>query len=536
MIPSYKLNLFLDKMPGIITKYINTIIKSLFYLKYCKIKALLNLNLLFSRGNRMSSNHSQAKNHSLKRKFKARHMAMIAIGGSIGTGLFVASGETISTAGPGGALIAYIVMGLMVYLLMQSLGEMSTYLPISGSFGEYGSRFISPSFGFAVGWNYWYNWAITVAAELAAAALVMKFWCPDIPGWIWSAIFLIILFVLNSFSALGYGESEFWFAIIKVITVIVFLILGVLVIFGILGGNSPGFDNWTIKDAPFVNGGFGILAVFMVAGFSFQGTEMVAVAAGEAKDPEKNIPRAIKKIFWRILLFYIGAIIVIGFLIPYTDPNLLKVGVTDISVSPFTLVFHRAGIAAAAAVMNAVILTSVLSAGTSGLYVSTRTLYALAKSGQAPKFLAKVNKRGIPMAALVITTIIGAACFMSSLVGDGNAYAWLINASGLAGFITWMGIAWSHWKFRKAYIAQGRKLKDLPFKAKFYPAGPIIALIMCAIVILGQGYDALFTLHDFKALISSYIGLPLFFLLWIGHKLITRAPVIDPKTANLSRK
>lgn len=471
----------------------------------------------------------------LHRKLRARHMAMIAIGGAIGTGLFVASGETISTAGPGGALIAYVVIGLMVYLLMQSLGEMSTYLPVAGSFGEYGSRFISPSFGFAIGWNYWYNWAITVAAELAAAALVMKFWFPTVPGWIWSAIFLAILFGLNALSALGYGESEFWFALIKVAAVILFLILGVLTIFGVMGGTSPGFSNWTVGEAPFVGGGMGILAVFMVAGFSFQGTEMVAVAAGEAQDPEKNIPRAIRTIFWRILLFYIGAIAVIGFLIPYTDPNLLRAGVEDISVSPFTLVFERAGIAAAAAVMNAVILTSVLSAGTSGLYVSTRTLYALAQRGQAPRFLGRTNKRGVPMAALIATTLIGAACFMSSLVGDGNAYVWLVSASGLAGFITWMGVAWSHWKFRRAYVAQGNDPKDLPFRAKFYPAGPVVALIMCTVVILGQGYDAIFGSHDFTALISSYIGLPLFFGLWVVHKLVAKAPKVDPKTADLAR-
>lgn len=477
-----------------------------------------------------------ADENTLKRGLRARHMTMIAIGGAIGTGLFVASGETISTAGPGGALVAYTVIGLMVYLLMQSLGEMSTYLPSSGSFGEYGTRYVSPSFGFAMGWNYWYNWAITVAAELAAAALVMKFWFPGVPGWLWSAGFLAILVGINALAVRGYGESEFWFALIKVVAVVVFLILGVLTIVGILGGTSPGVENWVTGDAPFVGGFGGILAVFMIAGFSFQGTEMVAVAAGEAEDPEKNIPRAIRTIFWRILLFYIGAIIVIGFLIPYTDPNLLRTGISDISVSPFTLVFERAGIAAAAAVMNAVILTSVLSAGTSGLYVSTRMLYSLAHTGQAPKFLAKVSKKGVPLPALIATTLVGAACFMSSLIGDGNAYVWLVSASGLAGFITWMGVAWAHWKFRKAYVAQGNDPQDLPFRAKFFPAGPIIALIMCTVVIIGQGYESLFGTHDFKALISSYLGLPLFFGLWGIHKLVTKAPAVNPSTADLSRK
>lgn len=474
-------------------------------------------------------------NNSLKRGLHGRHLTMISIGGAIGTGLFVASGETISTAGPGGALLAYGIIGLMVYMLMQSLGEMATYLPVAGSFGEYGARFISPSFGFAIGWNYWFNWAITVAAELAAAALVMKFWFPYTPGWIWSAVFLTILVGLNILSARAYGESEFWFALIKVITVLAFLALGILMIMGVLGGKSPGFENWTVGEAPFVGGGMGILSIFMVAGFSFQGTEIVGVTAGEARDPERTVPRAIRTIFWRILLFYIGAIAVIGFLIPYTDPNLLQADISDISVSPFTLVFHRAGIAAAAAVMNAVILTSVLSAGNSGLYASTRMLYALAWRGSAPKFLRITNARGVPMYALIATTIVGAACFISSLIGDGRAYVWLVNASGLAGFITWVGVAWSHLKFRRAFVAQGHDPAELPYRARFYPFGPILALAMCLVVIVGQNYEALIGEGNFVELLSSYIGLPLFLALWLGHRVSTGSRGVKPEEADLSR-
>lgn len=475
------------------------------------------------------------EDNSLKRGLHSRHLTMISIGGAIGTGLFVASGETISTAGPGGALLAYAIIGIMVYMLMQSLGEMATYLPVAGSFGEYGARFVSPSFGFAIGWNYWFNWAITVAAELAASALVMKFWFPDTPGWIWSGIFLVILVSFNILSARAYGESEFWFALIKVVTVVAFLILGVLMILGILGGSSPGFENWTAGEAPFVGGGMGILAIFMVAGFSFQGTEIVGVTAGEARDPQKTVPLAIRTIFWRILLFYIGAIVVIGFLIPYTDPNLLQADVSDISVSPFTLVFHRAGIAAAAGVMNAVILTSVLSAGNSGLYASTRMLYALAWRGSAPKFLRVTNARGVPVYALMATTAVGAVCFISSLMGDGRAYVWLVNASGLAGFITWVGVAWSHLRFRKAFVAQGHDPAELPYRAKFYPFGPILALTMCLVVIVGQNYEALLGGGNIIELLSSYVGLPLFFALWIGHRIATGSRGVRPDEADLSR-
>lgn len=485
----------------------------------------------------MSSSPPEAQ--QLRRSLKARHMYMIAIGGSIGTGLFVASGATVANAGPGGALLAYALIGFMVFLLMQSLGEMATYIPLAGSFGEYARRFVSPSFGFAIGWNYWYNWAITVAAELAAAALVMKYWAPNTPGWIWSAIFLAILFGLNALSARAYGEGEFWFALIKVAVVIFFLVLGVLMIFGILGGPSPGFSNWTLSNgeqsAPFVNGAAGVLGVFMIAGFSFQGTELVAVAAGEAEDPDRNVPKAIRTVFIRILLFYIGAIAVIGFLIPFTDPRLLDSAEDNIAVAPFTLVFDNAGVLAAAAIMNAVILTSILSAGNSGLYASTRMLYALAESGQAPKLFSKLNSRGVPIPALIATTAIGALCFISSLIGDGAAYTWLINASGLAGFITWMGIAWCHYKFRRAFLAQGHSVDELPFKAIFFPLGPIVALLMCAFIVAGQNLEVYTGNIDLGTLISAYVGLPLFLALWWGHKLVTKAPKVDPMEADLRR-
>ncbi|MPB50252.1 amino acid permease [Campylobacter fetus] len=478
--------------------------------------------------------------HKLKRGMNSRHLNMIAIGGAIGTGLFVASGNTIATAGPGGALLAYALIGFMVYLLMQSLGEMATYMPVAGSFEEYSARFISPSFGFAIGWNYWFNCAITVAAELVAAAIVMKFWFPDVPSTLWSALFLSVIIIINYFSSGVFGESEFWFALIKVVTVLAFIILGLAMIFGIMNGHSGGFSNWTLvsdsgESAPFVNGWFGILAVFMVAGFSFQGTELVAVAAGEAKNPEKSIPKAINAIFWRILLFYIFAIAIIGTLVPFTDPNLLRNDETDIAQSPFTMVFNRAGIAFAASVMNAVIFTAIFSAGNSWLYSSTRMLYALAHSGKAPKIFGKTNKRGVPIYALIATAIIGVACFFTSFMGDGSAYSWLINASALAGFITWMGVAWAHYKFRKAYVLQGNDPANLPFRAKWYPLGPTLALIMCAIVIIGQNFESFMQGKDMVSLLTSYVGLYLFLGIWFVHKIMTKSKPIDPLKADLSR-
>ena len=365
----------------------------------------------------------------------------------------------------------------------------------------------------------------------------MKYWFPDIPAAIWSGIFLIVLFTLNYLSTRSYGESEFIFAGIKVLTVLVFLFAGTLLILGLGPEPSPGFTNWTIGDAPFVGGFTAMLGIFMVAGFSFQGTEMIGIAAGESEDPEKNVPRAVKSIFWRILLFYLGAFIVIGFLIPYTDPNLLNTEIENISVSPFTLVFERFGLAAAASVMNAVILTAVLSAGNSGLYVSTRMLYAMAETGQAPRCFLKLNKRGVPTNALFATVVFGLAAFLTSLIGEGKAYDWLVNISGMAGFITWIGIAICHYRFRRAYVAQGKDLKDLPYRAKWFPFGPLLALLMCIIVTAGQNYSAFTgTEIDWYGASVAYIGIPVFLAVFLWHKAKNHTHIIPLKEVNLSRE
>jgi lysine-specific permease len=460
---------------------------------------------------------------------------MISLGGTIGTGLFLASGGAIHSAGPGGALVAYAVIGIMVYYLMTSLAEMAAFMPVAGSFRVYASKFVDPSFGFAIGWNYWYNWAITIAAELAAVVLIMKFWFPDSPSFIWSAIALITMFLINYMSVKGFGETEFWFAMIKVVTVIIFLITGVLIILGIMGGKDPiGFSNFTMGEGPFNGGFFTILGVFMAAGFSFQGTELLGVTAGESEDPEKNIPKAIRSVFWRIILFYILAIFVIGMIIPFTDSRLLS---EDVAVSPFTLVFERAGLAFAASIMNAIILSSVLSAGNSGMYASTRMLWDLARDGKAPKFLGKLDKRGVPVNALIVTSLVGCVAFLASFFGDGVVYIWLLNASGMAGFVTWVGIAIAHYRFRKAYAAQGLDMNDLPFRAKGFPFGPIFALVLCIIIIIGQGYQAFSSDGiDWNSMFVSYIGLILFFVLWFGYKIKHKTKIIPLEECDLKSK
>ena len=473
-----------------------------------------------------------ASTDRVQRNLKTRHVTMIALGGCIGTGLFMTSGSTISTAGPGGGLLAYIAMGVMVYFLMTSLGELATHLPTSGSFAAYSARYVDPALGFAMGWNYWLNWAITVAVDISTAALLIQYWLPNTPGWIWSLLVLVIVFLINALTVSAFGETEFWLSLIKVATIIVFLVIGMAMICGIMFQPAVGLKNFTYKDAPFVGGFPAILNVFLIAGFSFQGTELIGVTAGESENPSKAVPKAINDVFWRILLFYVLSIFVIAALIPYTSPNLLSSARGDIAMSPFTLVFQRAGLASAASVMNAIILTSVLSSANSGVYASTRMLYALAKDHYAPAFFGHTTRHGIPMASLIATLVVSLATFAASIFGQ-RMYMWLVAASGLTGFIVWVGIALSHYRFRRAWVVQGHRVEELRYHAKLFPLGPILALILCIIVIGGQNIEA-FVNWNWQEIGITYISVPLVLALYLGYKIRYHTRIVPLKEMDLS--
>jgi AAT family amino acid transporter/lysine-specific permease len=307
---------------------------------------------------------------------------------------------------------------------------------------------------------------------------------------------------------------------IKVVTIVVFLGIGLAMIFGIMhGGPQSGWQNFTVGDAPFVGGLPAMVGVAMIAGFSFQGVETIGVAAGEAENPSRTIPRAIRQTFWRILLFYVLAILIIGVLLPYTDPNLLRNEATDIGVSPFALVFQHAGLAFAAGMMNAVVLTALLSSGTSSLYVSTRILYDLSLEGQAPRWFAKVSGNGVPHRALLATSAVGALCFFSSLFGDQVVYLWLLNTSAVTCFIAWFGIALAHYRFRKGFVSQGHSVKDLAYRSPFFPFGPIMVAILCVVIILGQNTKALFApIENFGAFVATYCGVIVFVAIWLAYR------------------
>ena len=334
-------------------------------------------------------------------------------------------------------------------------------------------------------------------------------------------MFLGVIFLLNYISVRGFGEAEYWFSLIKVTTVIVFIIVGVLDDYRYLQGAQPaGWSNWTPAKAPFAGGFAAMIGVAMIVGFSFRGTELIWYCCRRVEDPAKNIPRAVRQVFWRILLFYVFAILIISLIIPYTDPSLLRNDVKDISVSPFTLVFQHAGLLSAAAVMNAVILTAVLSAGNSGMYASTRMLYTLACDGKAPRIFAKLSRGGVPRNALYATTVIAGLCFLTSMFGNQTVYLWLLNTSGMTGFIAWLGIAISHYRFRRVTYCRDTTL-TICRTVQVSPLGPIFAFILCLIITLGQNYEAfLKDTIDWGGVAATYIGIPLFLIIWFGYKLI----------------
>lgn len=467
------------------------------------------------------------EDNNMKRGLNSRHISMIAIGGAIGTGLFVATGSVVAQAGPGGAILAYLLIGIMLYFLMSSIGELATFYPVSGSFSSYATRFVDPSLGFTMGWLYYIMWALVSSVDVMVALNVLYYW--DIFKFFspltWSLIFITIVFLLNIFTVKAFGETEFWLSLVKVVTIIIFIIVGFLMIFGILGGHTYGFENYTKGEAPFVGGLSGFLGVLLVAGFSVGGTEVVAVTAGESDNPEKTMPKAVKQVFWRILLFYVLSIGVIAAIIPYTDPLLLNEN-ESVTQSPFTIVFDRIGVAFAASVINAVILTSLLSATNSGVYTTSRMLFSLSDEKQAPKFLSKLNEKSkLPLRALVTTYILIVAIIIIANFYS-NAVFSLLNIIGSLVIIVWAASSWAQVRLRKAIKRQGQDINQLlPYKSPLYPLGPILVFATLIFLYFGNSIGDLFDGNIGKFFVNI-LPIIILGLIFLAHKLIRKTKFV----------
>jgi D-serine/D-alanine/glycine transporter len=393
------------------------------------------------------------KQQDLQRGLKNRHVQLIAIGGTIGTGLFLGSGKAISLAGPS-IIFAYIIVGIAVFFVMRALGELLLSRSGYSSFTDFATEYIGEWAGFITGWTYWFCWIMVAMADIIAVGMYVQYWF-DVPQWVPALCCLLILLVLNLLTVKLFGELEFWFALIKIVTIIAFIALGVFLL--IIGfetdtGKAAVSNLWT-HDGMFPNGAFGFLMAFQMVLFAFVGVEVVGVTAAETENPEKNIPSAINKIPMRILLFYIGALLVIIMVNPWDTLNA--------NVSPFVEVFGLIGIPIAAGIINFVVLTSAASAGNSGMFSTSRMLYSLGRNNQGPKAFGKLNKRRVPKNGLLFSTIIvSLGALLSKLIPD-NAFSIVTTISSICFLWVWGVIIISHirYKKRKPHLHKRSKFK-----------------------------------------------------------------------------
>ncbi|KAH6646484.1 general amino-acid permease GAP1 [Truncatella angustata] len=479
---------------------------------------------------------AQRTAHSgLARKLKGRHLQMIAIGGSIGTGLFVASGRALELGGPASVLIAYSFIGAMLYFTVQALGELAVAFPVAGSFSAFSTRFLDPSWGFAMGWNYALQWAVVLPLEIIAASITIEYWNPHLPKAIFVTVFLFCIVVINFFGVKGYGEAEFIFAIIKVTAVIGFILLGVVLNIG--GTPDTGYIGgryWHIPGA-FHNGFKGLCSVFVMAAFAFAGTELVGLAAAETLNPRKSLPTAIKQVFWRITLFYIVALTLIGLLVPYNDRRLLS-GDTNANAaaSPFVIAIENAKIDILPSIMNVVILVAVLSVGNSSVFGSSRTLAALADQGQAPRILSYVDRRGRPLVAIIAVLSVGLLAYLADLDVQSTVLDWLLAISGLSSIFTWASICLAHIRFRKAWALRGHGLHELAFRSQCGVWGSWIGLILNLLVLVAQfwvgtwpvGFQDMSAIELAENFFLQYMAVPIVILFYLAHRIYYRTSMV----------
>ncbi|KAI9369067.1 proline-specific permease [Aspergillus egyptiacus] len=472
-----------------------------------------------------------------KRGLSSRQLQLIAIGGCIGTGLFVGAGSTLATVGPAPLFMSYLVMASVVWFVMNSLGEMTTYLPIRGVSVPYLiGRFTEPTIGFASGYNYWYSFAMLLATEVTAAGMIIEYWNPPVNVGVWIAIVLITILALNIFAVAWYGEAEFWFAALKILAIIGLIILGIVLFFG--GGPNHdrlGFRYWQEPGAfkPYLVDGntgrfLGFWTAFIKSGFSFIfSPELITTAAGEVEAPRRNIPKATKRFIYRVFAFYILGSLVIGVTVAYNDPGLVsgvESGSSGANASPFVIAIQNAGIGGLNHVVNAAILISAWSSGNAWCYAGSRTLYSLAGEGQAPKVFLRCNRNGVPYVAVITTWIIGLLSFLNLSSSGETVFYWFTNITTVGGFINWVLIGIAYLRFRKA-LKFHNMLDMLPFKTPLQPWGSYYVIFIVTVLTLTNGYAVFFpgrfTASDF---LVSYIVIAIFLALCAGHKIWYRTP------------
>ncbi|ELR06833.1 hypothetical protein VC83_09355 [Pseudogymnoascus destructans] len=474
--------------------------------------------------------------NQLERGLKSRHIQFLALGGAIGTGLFVGSGGILADTGPAPLFMSYLSMMGVVWCVMNNLAEMVTYLPMKGiSVPYFVDRFVDPSLSFAAGWNYWYAYAMLVAAEASAAAIVLDYWNAPVNVAVWITMVLFIILLLNVIAVSFFGEAEFWFASIKLITILGLIILGIVLFFG--GGPNHdrlGFRYWKNPGAfkqymsPNETGKFlAYWHAFVKAGFAFiTSPELIAIAAGETVDPRRNIPKAAKRFVWRLAIFYGLASLIIGVVVSSDDKRLGGAG--NAAASPFVIGIQAAGIKGLNHAINAAILTSAWSAGNSFLYSGSRVLYSMSLTGQAPKFFNRTNRHGVPYVAVLFTWMFSLLAYLNVSNTGTTVFNWFVNISTISGFIAWIVVMITYLRFRAAFEYHGL-LHTLPYRTPFQPYATYVVLFIVSLLTITNGFQIFwpgkFNVSDFLA---AYITLPIFLVLYVGHKIWFRTPFAIP--------
>ncbi len=416
----------------------------------------------------------QHQQDNLQRGLEERHINLMALGAAIGVGLFLGSASAIKMAGPA-IMISYALGGVAIFLIMRALGEMAIHNPVAGSFSRYAQNYIGPLAGYLTGWNYWFLWIVTCMAEITAVGVYMGVWFPDVPHWIWALSALLMMGSLNFIAVKAYGEFEFWFALIKIVTIVLMIVSSVgMIAFGIgNGGIATGISNLWSHGGFMPHGVKGILMSMQMVMFSYLGVEMIGLTAGEAKNPKKTLARAVDSVFWRILIFYVGALFVVMAIYPWD-----QIGTAG---SPFVMTFEKMGIPAAAGIINFVVLTAALSSCNSGIFSTGRMLYNLAQQGQALPVFGKVGNNGVPNMAVLISVAMLLGGVLLNYIAPKEVFTWLTAISTFGAVWTWAVILVSQLKFRRM-LTPGQVAK-LEHRMPFFPYGSYIALAFLLLVV-----------------------------------------------------
>lgn len=419
--------------------------------------------------------NNNSTNEGLERGLEERHIQLIALGGAIGVGLFLGSATAIKTAGPS-LLFAYTVGGFVLYIIMRALGEMAVQHPVSGSFSSYAYEFISPLLGFITGWSYWILWVITCMGETTAVGIYIQYWFPSVPQWLSAFVCMVILTGVNLIAVKLFGEIEFWFALIKVVTIVLMIIVGlVMIVTGFGNGGVPiGISNLWKHGGIFPNGIWGNVQALVIVTYAFIGVELIGVTAGEAKNPDVVIPSAIKKVFWRIMIFYVGALFVIMSIYPWNE-----IGTKG---SPFVMTFAKLGIAAAAGIINFVVLTAAASSCNSSLYVSGRMLYTLSLQGKAPKYFSVLSKSSVPARGILFSSFASLIGVVLNYTMPAKAFGYILSVATFVGLLIWFIIIWCHINFRKGLSPE--QIKNLKFPTFGFPFMNYVAAAFLVLVVV----------------------------------------------------